>query len=209
MDLPDRMKAYELEHRASLPPRTWTILRLDGRAFGTWTRGLQWPYSTRFIGAMGRGMAELCESLSGTVIGYAASDEISLVLTDFAKPDTEPMFGGQVQKLVSISASILTAHFARSFIERDVATFDARVFTLPYRDEVRNYLLWRQASARNNARNTLEARGGAPATADPRFVDGQTCHRTQAFARWVWEVQPAPTLDCQPGTFLEDVLPAP
>ena len=62
--LGDRMKAYELEHRTALPPRAWTVPRLDGRAFGTWTSGLQWPYSTRFIGAMGRGMVELCEALA-------------------------------------------------------------------------------------------------------------------------------------------------
>ncbi|MBE2315823.1 tRNA(His) guanylyltransferase Thg1 family protein [Solirubrobacter sp. CPCC 204708] len=204
MTLRDRMKAYEHEHRTALPSRTWTVVRLDGRAFSTWTAGLPLPYSTRLIGAMGRGMAELCRELAGAVIGFAQSDEISLVLSDFARPGTQAMFGGGVQKLVSVSASILTAHFARSFGDREPATFDARVFTLPDRDEVRNYLLWRQADGRNNARLMLGQRGGDVRTADPRFLHGQVCRREEAG----WTVRPAPTLDCQPGTFLDSVIPS-
>jgi tRNA(His) 5'-end guanylyltransferase len=218
--LGERIKTYERAHRTTLPARAWTVVRLDGRSFSRWTSGLQWPYSTRMINAMGHGMAELCAELGGAVIGFAQSDEISIVLSDFAHPSTEPMFGGNVQKLVSVSASILTAHFARSFSDREPATFDARVFTLPDRDEVRNYLLWRQSSGRNNARLTLEQRAADPTSADHRFLRGQTCHRerrseeivhegrAQTVTREVWTVRAALDLDCRPGTFLDAVLPS-
>ena len=202
--LGDRMKGYERAYRTTLPPRTWTVVRLDGRAFHTWTRGLERPYSLAMIDAMGFGMTELCKELAGAVVAYCQSDEISLVLSDFTREDTQAFYDGQVQKLVSVSASVLTAHFARRFPEREPAVFDARVFALPDRDEVRNYLLWRQQDARRNALNMLasahfspkelhgvdgaqrqamlDGRGVELADVDARFLDGQTCHRERRVA---------------------------
>ena len=103
--LGDRMKGYERAYRTTLPPRTWTVVRLDGRAFHTWTRGLERPYSLAMIDAMGFGMTELCKELAGAVVAYCQSDEISLVLSDFTREDTQAFYDGQVQKLVSVSAS--------------------------------------------------------------------------------------------------------
>jgi tRNA(His) 5'-end guanylyltransferase len=246
-DLADRMKDYERAHRTTLPPRAWTVVRLDGRAFHTWTQGLERPFSSRLVDAMGIGMLEVCKELAGTVIGYGQSDEVSLVLSDFGRADTQAFHDGQVQKLVSVSASIITAHFARQFPDRNPAMFDARVFALPNRDEVRNYLLWRQQDARRNAigmiasayfsheqlhgvpvaqrRIMLEDVGVDISALDARFLNGQTCHRELRLSdvtytdkhgvehhvtgveRWAWETQAAPTLDCQPDTFLDRILP--
>ena len=79
-DLLDRIQGYERAYRTTLPPRTWTVVRLDGRAFHTWTRGLERPFSLAMIDAMGFGMTELCKELAGAVVAYCQSDEISLVL---------------------------------------------------------------------------------------------------------------------------------
>lgn len=241
------MKDYEREYRTALPPRTWTVVRLDGRAFHTWTKGLERPFSPPLVDAMGVGMTELCKELAGTVVAYCQSDEISLVLSDFGRRNTQAFYDGQVQKIVSVSASVLTAHFARLFPDRRLAMFDSRVFALPDRYEVRNYLLWRQQDAQRNAismlasaryshkqlhgvpvserRMMLQADGVDLAAVDPRFLNGQTCHRERRLSdvdytdrhgvrhhvegvkRWVWTTQAAPTLDCQPGTFLDSVLP--
>jgi tRNA(His) guanylyltransferase len=149
--LGDRMKAYEMAARTKLPARSWTMIRLDGKAFHTWTRGLERPYSPRLVDAMGEVMRGLCEHIPGSVCALQQSDELSVVIQDFAREDTQPWLGGQVQKIVSTSASLMTALFARQFPDRAPAMFDARVFTVPNRVEVANALYWRYIDGKRNA----------------------------------------------------------
>jgi hypothetical protein len=47
-DLGDRMKLYEMaEAGRCFMPKLPICIRLDGRAFSSWTRGLEQPYDTR------------------------------------------------------------------------------------------------------------------------------------------------------------------
>jgi tRNA(His) guanylyltransferase len=157
-DLGTRMKEqYEMRTRTFLPRRTYTIIRLDGKAFHTFTRGMERPYDQRFMNAMDYTAMHLCIDIQGCVMGYVQSDEISLLLTDFDKITTNAWFDGQVQKMVSVSASMATAFF-NEYINHDVprtehkrAFFDARVFTIPDHVEVENYFIWRQKDAVRNS----------------------------------------------------------
>lgn len=83
-------------------------------------------------------------------MAYTQSDEISLVLTDFDTVRTEAWFDGNLQKIVSVSASLLTAKFNELRPGR-LAFFDSRAFTVPDPAEVRNYLVWRQQDATRNS----------------------------------------------------------
>src|ERR1039458_2712400 len=103
--LGERMKLYEWVSRTSLPPRCYTVVRIDGRAFHSWTRGLERPYDLRMVEAMGETTRLLSEHIAGCILGYTQSDEISLVLQDCSGPNTEAWFGGQVQKICSTAAS--------------------------------------------------------------------------------------------------------
>jgi len=155
--LGDRMKGYEREARLALPRRTLAAIRIDGRTFHSWTRGLRRPYDERLVEAMAATAKALCEEISGAVMGYVQSDEISILTQDFAAEGTQPWFGGQVQKISSVAASAATAYFneaARGLGKRP-AMFDARVFALPSRTEAANYLLWRQRDCRRNAISML------------------------------------------------------
>lgn len=144
---------YENRTRYSLPRRSYTILRLDGRAFHTFTRGLAKPFDHRFIEAMSYTATGLCEQIQGTKFAYVQSDEISLLLTDFETPQTEAWFDGNIQKMCSIAASIGTVEFNRAWEGDRLAHFDARVFTIPDEIEVENYFIWRQ---KDWARNSLQ-----------------------------------------------------
>lgn len=148
--LGDRMKGYEQAHRAVLPRRTYTLLRLDGRAFHTYLRGADKPFDMPFITDMAAVSEALCEEISGTVFAYHQSDEISLLLTDFATPQTQPWFGGVVAKQLSVSASLATAVLNERRPGKR-ALFDARVFTISDPVEVANYFLWRQRDAVRNS----------------------------------------------------------
>lgn len=145
-----RMKRYEQPTRLVLPPRTLTIIRVDGRAFHSYLRHAERPFDFDFIDHMGQVAAALCEEISGAVLAYHQSDEISVIVQDFATHGTQPWFGGELQKIVSLSASIATAHLAR-LRPGPIATFDARAFTIGDPAEVANYLIWRQRDAVKNS----------------------------------------------------------
>jgi tRNA(His) guanylyltransferase len=163
-DLGERMKtSYEKRVRQMLPRRTYTILRIDGKAFHSYTRGCQRPYDLGLMADMDATCKSLCEQIEGARIGYVQSDEISILLTDFESPQTQAWFDGSVNKLVSTSASIATAAFNKARIERALkfggpnwadakwAQFDSRAFSIAERIEVYNLLLWRQQDASRNS----------------------------------------------------------
>lgn len=154
--LGDRMKGHEAVTRHVLPRRTYTLIRLDGVSFHTYTRQAQCerPYDRRLMTAMQDTLQDLCQRLSGVALGYQQSDEITLVLTDFAKPTTDAWYGGVLQKIASVSAAMATREFndsARQLGLPDNAIFDCRAFTVPDPVEVANAVLWRQKDAVRNS----------------------------------------------------------
>lgn len=151
--LGDRMKAYEAATRTVLPRRTHTILRVDGRAFHSYCRGLERPYDAEFMGHMDRVAEALCKEVAGTVFSFTQSDEISLLVTDFQSEQSEPWFGGVVGKILSISASLATATLngLRMAETGKVALFDARVFTISDPVDVAKYFIWRQRDTVKNS----------------------------------------------------------
>jgi tRNA(His) guanylyltransferase len=154
----DRMKKnYEDVTRYKLPRRTNTIIRLDGKAFHTFTRGLERPFDQRFCYIMQLTAAALCEEVQGCQFAYTQSDEISLLLTDYANIDTCAWFDGNLQKIASISASIATYYFNLYYQadRRGPAFFDSRAFTIPDSEEVANYFVWRQQDATRNSINMV------------------------------------------------------
>ena len=157
----DRMKnQYENRTRYCLPRRTYTIIRVDGKAFHTYTRGAEKPYDYGLMADMDTAACELASGMMGCQFGYGQSDEYSFLLTDFAMENTELWFDGNIQKMASVAASTFATAFDRARIYRcreilvawpPPPAFDARVFTIPDRTEVENYFIWRQQDATRNA----------------------------------------------------------
>ena len=112
-DLAVRMKKYESVSRSFLMRRTPVIIRLDGKAFHTFTRGMKRPFDEILIQSMQDTMKYLCENIQGCVLGYHQSDEITLVLQDYKTFDTDAWFEYNVQKMCSIAASMATMTFNR------------------------------------------------------------------------------------------------
>ena len=151
--LGDRMKSqYEDRYRFSLPRRTYTIVRVDGKAFHSYCRGLTRPFDLDLMNDMDETAVALCAEMQGAEFAYVQSDEISVLLTDFGKNDTEAWFDGNLQKITSIAASCATAGFnLRRPGAARLAMFDARAFTIPDPVEVENYFIWRQQDATRNS----------------------------------------------------------
>jgi tRNA(His) 5'-end guanylyltransferase len=171
-ELGRRMKQYyEDALRLSLPHRSYVIVRVDGRAFHTFTRDLERPYCRRLADALDQAALYVCPQMIGCRFAYGQSDEYSFLLTDLDGEKAPLWFDGNVQKMVSVSASLFTAAFNRSFAGAALATFDARVLLIPQRGEVAKYFLWRQLDASANSLNML---------ASAHFPHAELSHKSTA-----------------------------
>lgn len=198
--LGDRMKGYENIARNYLTRRIPTIIRVDGKAFHTFTRGMEKPFDRILMTTMQNTMKYLCGNIQGCVFGYTQSDEITLVLTDYATITTDAWFGYNIQKMCSVSASMATLAFSNAYTaelwknfpeamrnsnngtnkyietlvaKMGTAMFDARVFSIP-KDEVCNCLIWRQQDA---TRNSIESVGHA--NFSQKELHGKSCNSIQ------------------------------
>lgn len=150
-----RMKEnYENRSKTFLTRRTPVIIRIDGKAFHTYTKGLKKPFDNKLIDDMIETTIFLFENVQGCKLGYTQSDEISLLITDYDTLQTDAWFDYSVQKICSISASLATAKF-NSLRPNKLAFFDARCFNIP-KEEVANYFIARQQDA---IRNSIQALG--------------------------------------------------
>jgi tRNA(His) 5'-end guanylyltransferase len=114
----DRMKNnYENISKTKLMRRTPVALRLDGKAFHSFTRGFEKPFDDILVTSMQETMKYLCENIQGCVFGYTQSDEITLILIDYKKLTSSAWFDYEVQKICSIASSMATMVFNRFFFE--------------------------------------------------------------------------------------------
>lgn len=130
-ELGKRMKKYESVSKTVLMRKTPVIIRIDGKAFHTFTRGFEKPFDRVLVKTMQETTKYLCENIQGCVFGYTQSDEISLVLIDYQTLTTDAWFDYEVQKLCSVAASMTTMAFNRFFAE-EVAVWQNRTFPRDY-----------------------------------------------------------------------------
>jgi tRNA(His) 5'-end guanylyltransferase len=158
--LDDRMKKYEDCYRYSIPDNLPVIIRVDGRAFHTYTRGLDEPFDNDLVTLMNEVGLALCMEISGARMAYLQSDEVSVLA--YSGVFSQPWFDNNVQKLASISASVATKAAAQ-YLDRawqaedercakfkSLPVFDARAFVIPAK-EVVNYFVWRQRDWERNS----------------------------------------------------------
>ena len=202
-DLGIRMKTYyEQVSKTTLLRRMPVAIRIDGKAFHTFTRGFEKPFDTLLVNVMQQTTKKLCENIQNCVFGYTQSDEITLILVDYKDINTAAWFDYEVQKLCSISSSMATLYFNKFFKqsveefdinsiikEKEVdnykllnsykralntgAMFDSRCFNIP-KEEVCNLIYWRQLDA---TRNSIQMVGQA--NFSHKELQGLTCNKIQ------------------------------
>lgn len=114
-NLGNRMKNYEAVSKTVLMKRMPVAIRLDGKAFHTFTKGFQKPFDRVLMASMQETMKYLCENIQNAKFGYSQSDEITLILIDYQTFETSAWFDYEVQKMCSISASMATMAFNKFF----------------------------------------------------------------------------------------------
>ena len=157
----ERMKNnYENIFRSFLPKRMPYIIRIDGKAFHSYTRSFDKPWDIDIKNGLAFVSEKLCKNIMGAKLAYCQSDEISILITDYDRLTSEAWFNKNIQKICSVSSSMATAYF-NSYIQgldkypsSKIALFDARCFVLP-KEDVCNYFIWRQKDAIRNSINSL------------------------------------------------------
>ena len=180
--LGDRMKSFEDVWRFSLTPRMPLIIRVDGRAFHTFTKKMRFnkPYDDSFMKAMVAACRALLDDIQGAKLVYVQSDEISVFSNDYERIETQAWFDKNLQKMVSISASVATVAF-NQYLRKNIwksfdageAFFDSRAFVVP-KEEVCNYFIWRQQDA---TRNSIQ--GLAQSLFSHKSLHGLSCDELQ------------------------------
>lgn len=114
--LGDRMKRYETVSSGALTTRMPVIVRIDGRAFHTYTRGFR-PFDHVLQKTMVQAAQKVAEEMQGFEVAYHQSDEVSFLLTDYAELNTSAWFDYVTQKVCTISASVMTAWFNKLMLD--------------------------------------------------------------------------------------------
>lgn len=163
--LGDRMKAYEVSSSYVWTRRIPLILRFDGVHFHTQTK--KWkcakPFDGRLVSIMQNTMLKLCQEIPGAMIGYTQSDEITILVRDDMKISTQPWFGKEMNKVLSVGAAMCSNFFNQEALRQGLfdvadtsawATFDLRGFIVP-ENEVFPAFLWRQQDCTRNSISAL------------------------------------------------------
>jgi tRNA(His) guanylyltransferase len=169
--LGDRMKRYENQYRNTLMHRMPAIIRVDGKAFHTFTRNMDKPFDINMVCCMQATAKSLVKNIQNARLAYVQSDEISILLVDYNTYTSQQWFDGNINKIVSISAAMASTSFSLS-IGR-TALFDSRVFSIT-ENEVNNYFIWRQQDA---VRNSIQST--AQSIFSPKELHGKSCNELQ------------------------------
>lgn len=145
----DRMKRYEQVSNHVLLPRSPVIIRVDGKAFHTFTAKMERPFDTKLIESMVRAGEQCAKEMMNFKLGYHQSDEFTFFLLDTDEFETQAWFNNELQKLSSITASMFTAYFNKE-MGGTSAVFDARGFNVPT-EEIANVFIWRQRDWERNS----------------------------------------------------------
>lgn len=148
--LETRIRGVEESYRVFLPKGApYAILRVDGRSFSTYTRGLDAPVDEKFMSDMDAAAIALCEDISGARAAYVISDEISVIIA--SDVHGRFYFDGSVTKIASVSAGLVSAVMSTRRPDQSLAIFDGRVSPASSFDAVMEYLVWRQSDGQRNA----------------------------------------------------------
>jgi tRNA(His) 5'-end guanylyltransferase len=154
--LAERMKGYEMaEAGRKLMPLLPVCVRIDGKNFSKFTKGLERPYDERLSRLMVATTTALVKEYNAT-IGYTQSDEISLILYSDNTKSQIP-FNGRIQKLIGDMAAFASVFFNQNLADFlpekcDLAPrFDCRVWNVPNVEEATNAIMWREFDCTKNS----------------------------------------------------------
>lgn len=155
--LAERIKAYEGVSSSRLYRNMPVIIRVDGKNFSKYTKKFNKPFDDLLVHAMQHCAKRVSEELQSFQLAYHQSDEISFLVWNRGKENSDIAFGGKVNKINSLCASYMAGYFNKFMSEhadknlsKQLAFFDCRCFNVPLSD-VPNYFLHRAKDWERNS----------------------------------------------------------
>jgi len=156
--LGDRIKSYERVSKHFALLNMPLVIRVDGKAFHTFTKRCEKPFDKKLIHVMTQAARYTAKRMQGFKAAYVQSDEVTFVLTDYDSHETSAWFDYELPKLISTSAAIMSVSFfnemenvnSMMINENNLPTFDSRAFNVPKHDVI-NTFLWRALDWKRNS----------------------------------------------------------
>lgn len=147
-DFEATMRQFEWLSQVKVPAESFIVLRLDGKGFSKFTKGrFEKPFDPRMSQMMVKSASVLMKEFGAAYV-FTESDEMSLLL-----PSTFDLYDREVEKIVSISASIVASAFAVELYKAgltgsaECVGFDSRVWCTENPQRVKDYFQWRAGDA--------------------------------------------------------------
>jgi tRNA(His) 5'-end guanylyltransferase len=148
--LGDRIKKYENVTRFYATPRMPLIIRVDGRAFHTFTKNCKKPFDHQLIDAMCQAALSVSKEMQGFKCAYIQSDEVTFAIIDYDNITSQGWFDYNLSKIISLTAASMSVYFNKFYLTDKIPIFDCRAFSVPKEDVV-NTFLWRMKDWERNS----------------------------------------------------------
>src|SRR5665213_1532875 len=147
--LKDRVKHYQELTDYKLMRHVPQVIIINGRNFAKVSSLVSKPFSIDMMAVMCSSMLKLFQTIDGSVLAYTFSDEIVLISRNDQNADTQQMYDGRIQKIISMASSVASLEFSAKAKEKNIKLFDdpvftAQVFTLPNLSEVISLFVHKQ-----------------------------------------------------------------
>jgi tRNA(His) 5'-end guanylyltransferase len=152
MKIVERIIGYINSYEYKITPRLPVIYIINGRSFNKATSLLDKPFDISFAETLAATMLKICSEIDGAVFGYCFNDEIVIVSRNDLSLDMVPWYDNKIQKLCSVSSSIVTSYFNKLVLSNDLniigdLVFSSQVFAAPSINEAINILVGKQQQA--------------------------------------------------------------
>ena len=152
MKLKERIQLYESTSDVQLLNKLPLIITINGRSFNKVTSMLDKPFSKEFAEAMCSAMYKTSMEIEGCVFSYWYNDTITFVARNDQSLDTLPWYENKIQKISSITSSLITLYFNNYANSVDMnlvgdALFTSSVYAVPNIAEAINVFIHKQQEA--------------------------------------------------------------
>ena len=156
-DLGDRMKAYEAMFQQTIPDSKLIYARVDGRTFHSLVKRWKLGFANQtMIDAMRYAAATTAQNFNADV-AYVQSDECSFAWKINPNPQSQRIFNGRTDKLLSLLAADYSVNFLTWMIMQTTESFpgalpifDCRLVPFGDSSELQLMFYWRYLDGRRN-----------------------------------------------------------
>lgn len=139
-ELQEEEKRYLTKSCGKLQKSVPVFIRVKFRAFETFNKRLLKPFDPLVEYAMEKTMIKLCQEIQGSIFGFVARDEITVVVVDYNKATSTAWLDYDIESVSSAAASIAAVAFTKYMEEHVNMVKDKGVDISKYQSCLQQYV---------------------------------------------------------------------